>query len=414
MELSMGQRQAVTNRLAARYKQANRADKTEILDQLVELTGWHRDHARAALRRAGTVRVAAPRHARPPVYDTTIIAALTTCWAVARNPAGKRLAPLLATLVPMLRREGLLVLDDTQSALLVAMSPATIDRRLAPTKAAEGFSGRSHTKPGSLLKSQIPIRTWSEWDNTTPGFVEIDLVGHEGGNSHGEFCFTLTMVDVATGWTVNRSVLNKAAIGVVDAIKYATARFPFPILGIDSDNGSEFINAHLFDYCEANKITFTRARPGNKDDGCHVEQKNWTHVRSLVGYMRYDTEAELDVLNRIWELDAPFTNLLFPQQKLVSRERVGAKVIKRHDRARTPQQRALDAGAITPARKAQLTRTLNQMQPGRTSREIDTLVERLERLSLTTPRTRSPHINRAFNHRDRPEPLGEATKTASR
>ena len=165
--------------------------------------------------------------------------------------------------------------------------------------------------------------------------MEIDLVGHEGGNSFGEFCFTLTITDVATGWTVNCSVPNKAAIHVVAAIEHASALFSFPILGIDSDNGSEFINAHLFDYCVANKITFTRGRPGNKNDGSHVEQKNWTHVRSLVGYLRFDTPAELAVLNEIWDADWQFTNLLCTQQKLISRERVGAKVIKRHDPGRS-------------------------------------------------------------------------------
>jgi len=314
----------------------------------------------------------------------------------------------------MLRRDEEIDLTDAEAALLVQMSAATIDRRLAEAKQRDGFSATSHTKPGSMLKSQIPIRTWSEWDDTRPGFVEIDLVGHEGGNSHGEFCFTLTMVDVATGWTINRSVPNKAAVHVADAIEWASTRFPFPILGIDSDNGSEFINAHLFDYCETNRITFTRGRPGNKNDGCHVEQKNWTHVRSLVGYLRYDTGAELDLLNEIWEADWRFTNLLCAQQKLVSRERVGAKVIKRHDRAQTPHQRALPTGVVSPARKAALTRALNELRPGQLQRDIDQLCVDLERLALRKRPAPIRRVNTDFNKRPHPELLGEATKTSSR
>ena len=331
-----------------------------------------------------------------------------------RFSAGKRLAAMLATLVPMLRRDGELDLTDAEAALLINMSAATIDRRLRAAKEHDGFSATSHTKPGSMLKSQIPIRTWSEWDENTPGFVEIDLVGHEGGNSHGEFCFTLTVTDICTGWTVNRSVPNKAVVNVVAAIEHVSSRFPFPIIGIDSDNGSEFINAHLFDYCEARRITFTRSRPGNKNDGCHVEQKNWTHVRSLGGYLRYDTPAELELLNEIWDLDWRFTNLLCAQQKLVSRERVGAKVIKRHDTARTPHQRALATGALTPGRKAVLTRARNDLRPGQLQRRIDQLCVDLERLALVKRPTSIRRVNTAFVKTPRPELLGEATKAASR
>jgi hypothetical protein len=321
---------------------------------------------------------------------------------------------MLVVLVPMLRRDSEIDLADTDAALLCQMSPATIDRRLKGAKVLAEFRGRSHTKPGSLLKSQIPIRTWSEWDDAVPGSVEIDLVGHEGGDSFGEFCFTLTMTDIATGWTVNRSVRNKAAIFVTEAIDHAGQAFPFPIKGIDSDNGSEFINVHLFDYCTDRRITFTRSRPGNKNDGAHVEQKNWTHVRELVGYLCFDTEPELSVLNQIWELDRSFTNLLLTQQKLVRRERVGSKVIKRHDSAATPLERTIRSGVLGPAKRGALTRARNALRPGEIQREIDRLCTQLERLALS--KASAPHraINRGFNRSEHPEVLREATNHRSR
>ena len=411
----MGQRRAVAQKLATAYRRGSRADKARILDELCELTGWHRDHARKALRVTGTVRAATIRAPRRPVYPDALVEALAVCWRVSRYPTGKRLAPMLPVLVRSLCRDGVLRLDDDQAKLVCQMSPATIDRRLGPLRRLLVPHGRSHTKPGTLLKSQIPIRTWSEWDEDHPGFVEVDLVGHEGGNPLGEFCFTLTVTDVASGFTINRSVRNKAAIGVTEAIDHARNRFPFPILGIDSDNGSEFINAHLFDYCTANKLTFTRSRPGNKNDGAHVEQKNWTHVRELVGYLRFDTDAELELLNAIWGLDGRFTNHLLAQQKLIERRREGSKVIKRYDRAQTPVERAIASGILTKAKVASLRKMTVGIRPGDLSAAITELVSDLERLALTkAPTPLSRKVNRTFNSSDRPEVRGEQRARRSR
>src|SRR5271166_4964729 len=210
MELTLAERKAVTKTIASRYARSDKAGKSRVLDELCATTGWHRNHARKALKQALRPRIVKARRPRPPKYGPKVIAALVFCWAVLGMPAGKRLAPMLPELVAILRRFGELDVDDNTATLLAGMSAATIDRRLAGERRKHELKGRSRTKPGSLLKSQIPVRTWADWDDAVPGFVEIDLVAHDGGNAAGEHAWTLTVTDIATGWTENRSVRNKA------------------------------------------------------------------------------------------------------------------------------------------------------------------------------------------------------------
>lgn len=379
----MSERKAVTKTTALRYARSDRAAKKTILDELCALTLWHRDHARKALRQALVLKQVEPRPLRLPVYGEDVMEALRFCWAVQGTPCGRLLAAALPDLVPRLRRFKELQIDDGTAALLLKIAPATIDRRLKGDRDKLDPKGRSHTKPGTLLKDSIPMRTWAEWDDAVPGFVEIDLVGHEGGNSRGEFCFTLTITDISTGWTETRSVRNKAQKWVFAAIKEATAAFPFPIRGIDSDNGSEFINWGLLRWCEQEQLTFTRSRSGNKNDGAHVEQKNWHVVRQTVGYHRYDTAAELELLNRIWALQGRLTNHFGPQQKLVQKIRTGAKISKKYDRPATPYQRVLaDEGAVRPSVKAKLKRENKPLNPAAIQRQVQAFCAEL--LTLTT------------------------------
>jgi hypothetical protein len=408
MGLTLAERRAITETTATRYRLVSKRGKSRILDELCANTGWHRGHARKALAAALQPKIVAAGRARPVKYGPEVIAALTVCWTVLGMPAGKRLAPMLGELVAVLRHFGELSIDDDTALLLTSMSAATIDRRLADERAQHKIKGRVGTKPGSLLKSQIPVRTWAEWDDAVPGFVEIDTVFHDGGNRGGGHAFTLTVTDIATGWTENRSLPDRAAKTVLAALNDIACRMPFPVLGVDSDNGSEFINDDLLAWCQGRQITFTRARPGNKNDGCHVEQKNWSVVRTVVGYHRYDTAAELLLLNEIWQLQSKLTNYFHPQQKLISKTRTGARVSRKHDRAATPFHRAIDHPGMTVERIVGLTRTYSLINPAATQRQIQALTAQL--FTLATSKA-APGAPAPINKRAR---LREATNPPTR
>ncbi len=349
----MAERKAVTKELARRYASGSKAVKGEVLDQLCVLTGWSRRHARRALTQPAPPR---RRRTAPVVYDNAVLEPLRRIWAILGGPCGKRLAPFLPEIVAVLEHHGEVDLDPAVRAKLVRISAATIDRLLAAERARMQLKGRSGTKPGTLLRHQIPIRTFADWDDARPGFFEVDLVAHDGGSGAGEYCQTLMLTDVASGWCEPQAVPNTAQRWVHAALAAIAAGLPVPMLGLDSDNGSEFINHALVGFCEAQAITFTRTRPYRKNDNCFVEQKNWTVVRQAVGYARYDTPTELAALNALYGPLAQLVNFFRPQMKLVEKTRRGARVSRRYDTAKTPYQRLVASPHVSPEAKAALSR----------------------------------------------------------
>jgi len=264
---------------------------------------------------------------------------------------------------------------------LFKISAATIDRLLAESRKRYRIKGRSTTKPGTLLKKSIPIRTFADWDEKVPGFFEVDLVSHDGGATRGDFNQSLNFTDIATGWEEMVAVKNKAQVWVFTGIKEIEGRLPFSILGLDSDNGAEFINAHLIRYCEEQKITFTRSRPYRKNDSCFVEQKNWSVIRRAVGYARYDTDEELSILNELYRHLRLYTNFFQPVRKLIKKERIGSKVIKRYDEAKTPYRRVLESPNIKEEIKVKLRKEYAMLNPAELKRNITKLQNRLLKLN---------------------------------
>jgi hypothetical protein len=266
-------------------------------------------------------------------------------------------------------------------AQLCQISPSTIDRLLRPYRHLGGRHPFTTTKPGSLLKSSIPIRTFTDWQENSPGFLEVDLVSHCGESTEGFYLTTLSTVDVASGWSECMGVWGKGQERVGGAVHKIRQRLPFPLLGLDSDNGSEFINQHLYNYCRRERITFTRSRSYKKNDSCHVEQKNWSVVRRLVGYDRYNSRGALEALDRVYNLTRLYVNFFQPVMKLLDKTRNGAKVHKVYDTAQTPYQRLLESGVLTEAKRQELATVYHGLNPVLLLKQINENLESLWNLA---------------------------------
>jgi hypothetical protein len=366
--------------ISERYKRASKADKGKILDEFTRTTGLHRKAVIRSLNRTGEFQ-GKKRGGRPKKYSSDIVAILKTVWEASDRLCSKRLKPFMPEMLRVLRHHGELHIDAFKETQLCGMSPATIDRLLKPCRRLGGRKSLSITRPGNLLRSAIPIKTFAEWEETKPGFLEVDLVGHCGESAEGFFLHTLCTVDVASGWLECMPVWGKGQQRVKTAVHHVRRLLPFDLLGVDSDNGSEFINYSFHAYCKEEGITFTRSRAYKKNDNCHVEQKNGNVVRRIIGYDRYASKAAYACLERIYSLVRLYMNFFQPTMKLFHKTRQGAKVYKVYEQAKTPYQRLLDWDVLTAAKRAELASTYTGLNPVQLLKCLNENLDKLWRLA---------------------------------
>jgi Integrase core domain len=352
-----------------RYLKAGKAEKQKILDEFTASTGYHRKYAIRILKHGHKRRPHKPK-GRRAIYRGEVVEALEQIWEIYGRICSKRLHPYLPEGIKVLERCGELTLSTETQDLLLRMSRSSIDRCLAPARFNKP-RGLSTTKPGTLLKKNIPVRTFADWNEDKPGFMEVDLVAHCGDTTAGQFLNTLTCTDLCTGWTEPMALLRRSQEAVRDAIDAMWPDLPFDLLGIDSDNGSEFINDLLYRYCLEHEITFTRSRPYRKNDQAHVEQKNWSVVRHVIGYDRFESQEQHAILSSIYQDLRLYVNFFQPVLKLVAKDRIGNKVVRKYDTAKTPYQRVMERQDVSLAKKAQLFNTYLCLNPAILRNNID-------------------------------------------
>lgn len=361
------------------YRLSSRKEKRKILDEFARATGYQRKYA-IRLLNAPLKLTPLVRKGKGETYTNNDVYYLKKVWDILDYPCGQRLKPMMPEIMEVLERNGEISFPKEVKDHLLKISDATIDRRLRFFKSKIRNRIHGTTKPGSLLKKQIPI-TLSRWNERRPGFTELDLVAHCGMSAYGDFVATLNITDLATGWTEEAAILGKAQKRVVEALNTIRKRFPFELKGIDPDNGSEFINWQLYTYCLKKKIDFTRGRPNKKNDNAHIEQKNWSHVRKLVGYERLTIQEEADLLNCLYQGPLRvYMNFFQPAMKLMKKERLGGHLKRTYDIPKTPYRRVLECSEIPKVKKQELTAFYQTLNPVILKREIETLLTTLHQL----------------------------------
>lgn len=357
----MGRRELLAE-ARKQYWRAGKKEKTRILDEFVRYTGYHRKYALALLKGRYSHHKATNRR-RKRIYTQEVTDALVLIWKVCDHIASRRLHPFVPEMVKVLERQGTMQLTAETRQVLLQVSRATIDRLLQPARRARVPHGRSTTKPGTFLKQSIPIRTWADWGGVTPGYLQIDLAAHCGESTEGHYLATLDCVDVCSGWCECIVPQNRGEQAVLAALEQIRQRLPMPLLGVHSDNGGEFINKYLADYCHAEKLDPSRGRPYKKNDQTYVEGKNWMVVRRHVGYDRYEGEIARLALNALYRDLRLYVNFFQPVMKLIEKRRVDGKVKKVYDTAQTPYQRLQASPDVSQENKDQLTALYQTLDP---------------------------------------------------
>jgi hypothetical protein len=349
-----------------RYKSANKKDKNKILDEFCQVCGYNRKYAIRLLNSKEINKPKAERSGRPKQYHSPIIIHfLKILLRLTNLICSKRLKEAIPLWIIPFEKSYCMNISPIDRNKLLNISASTIDRLIGKERRKLGKLGLSTTKPGSLIKKQVPIKT-NQWDESRPGFIEADTVAHCGSSVSGSFVYSVNLVDIATGWIETRAIWGKGQKSTFEAIRSIEGSLPFKIKGFDSDNGSEFLNYHLMNYFVNRKqpVDYTRSRPYQKNDNAHIEGKNWTHIRQYLGYERFDDPKITDVLNEMYTKDwTLFFNFFIPSSKLIEKQRQGSKIIKKHDKPKTPFQRLVESKAIPKSKLIELYKIQQRLNP---------------------------------------------------